>query len=158
MTVSVRPAEIADAEALAPLHHEVWVEAYTGLVPQQVLDDMGRRPLEQRVERWRERIAWPHGTTWVAHDAGTLAGFVSVGRGRDGSGDLEVMALYVRRRHYDTGLGHRLLVTAIGEAPAYLWVLDGNARATRFYERHGFAFDGQVEEEPEGLHRRMVRG
>jgi GNAT superfamily N-acetyltransferase len=158
VAATIRPAEPADAEALAPLHTAVWVEAYTGLMPQQVLDDLHRRPLEERVQRWRERIAWPHGTTWVAEDGGDLVGFASSGRGRDGSGDLEVMALYVRRSHYDTGLGHRLLVTAIGDAPAYLWVLDGNARATRFYERHGFAFDGQVEEEPEGLHRRMVRG
>ena len=158
MSTSIRPAEPADAEGLAPLHTEVWREAYTGLMPQEVLDGLDRRPLEQRVQRWRERIAWPDGATWVAEGGGGLLGFVSTGRGRDGSGDLEVMALYVRRSHYGTGLGHRLLATAIGDAPAYLWVLAGNARAISFYERHGFAFDGQVEQEAEGLHRRMVRG
>jgi GNAT superfamily N-acetyltransferase len=156
--VTIRPADRSDAEALAPLHVEVWEEAYTGLMPQRILDDRRAEPLATRVERWRERIAWPHGSTWVADDGGALAGFVSTGRGRHGSGDLEVMALYIRRGHYDTGLGHRLLVTAIGDQPAYLWVLDGNARAIRFYERHGFAFDGQLEHEDEGLHRRMVRG
>ncbi|MDH2413685.1 GNAT family N-acetyltransferase [Nocardioides sp. CER19] len=156
--MTIRPAEVSDAEALAPLHVQVWDEAYTGLMPQRVLDDRQARPMQEKVERWRERIAWPHGATWVADDDGGLVGFVSIGRGRDGSGDLEVMALYVRRAHYGTGLGHRLLDTAIGDRPAYLWVLDGNARAIGFYERHGFAFDGQVEEEPEGLHRRMVRG
>jgi ribosomal protein S18 acetylase RimI-like enzyme len=157
MTALIRPAEVADAERLAPLHTRVWLEAYAGLMPEEILDDLQRRPLEQSVERWRERIAWPHGTTWVAEDGNALVGFVSSGRGRDGDGDLEVMALYVRRSRYDTGLGHRLLVTAIGDAPAYLWVLDGNTRAIRFYERHGFVFDGKVEEEREGLHRRMAR-
>jgi GNAT superfamily N-acetyltransferase len=155
---TIRPAGPADAEALAPLHLRVWEEAYTGLMPPRLLDERRARPVAQAVQRWRERIAWPHGRTWVAEDGGELLGFVSTGRGRDGSGDLELMALYVRSSHYDTGLGHRLLVEALGDGPAYLWVLDGNARAVRFYERHGFAFDGRVEEEDEGLHRRMVRG
>ncbi len=46
---------------------------------------------------------------------------------------------------------------AIGDSAAYLWVLDGNARAIRFYERHGFAFDGTTKREDVGLERRMVR-
>lgn len=158
MDVTIRTAGVDDAEALAPLHVVAWDEAYTGLMPQRILDERKTEPMAAKVDRWRGRIAWPDGHTWVADDGGELVGFVSTGPGRDGRGDLELMALYVRRSHYDTGLGHRLLEAAIGDGPAYLWVLDGNARAIRFYERHGFAFDGQVEDEPEGLHRRMTRG
>lgn len=154
----IRAAQDRDAEALAPLHVRVWDEAYAGLMPQQVIDERKAEPMTAKVERWRTRLARPEGTTWVAEDAGALVGFVSAGPGRDGSGDLEVMALYIRSSHYDTGLGHRLLATAIGDRPAYLWVLEGNARAIRFYERQGFALDGQVEDAPEGLHHRMVRG
>jgi GNAT superfamily N-acetyltransferase len=47
-----------------------------------------------------------------------------------------------------TGVG-RLLITAarerlrgVGVTAASLWVLDGNARARRFYERDGWRFDG----------------
>ncbi|GAA1965507.1 GNAT family N-acetyltransferase [Nocardioides panacihumi] len=156
--MTIRPAVVADAELLAPLHVQAWDEAYTGLMPQRILDAHRSEPMGAKVERWRGRIAWPDGSTWVAEDDGGLVGFVSTGPGRDGSGVLELMALYVRRSHYGAGLGHRLLETAIGAGPAYLWVLDGNARAIGFYERHGFSFDGQVEDEPEGLHRRMVRG
>jgi GNAT superfamily N-acetyltransferase len=155
--VIIRAAQAADAEALAPLHVVVWDEAYTGLIPQEVIDERRARSMADRIERWRARIAWPDGHTWVADDDGDLVGFVSTGPGRDGSGLTEVMSLYVRSAHYGTGLGHRLLEVAIGERPAYLWVLDGNTRAIGFYERHGFSFDGQVEEEVEGLHRRMVR-
>ena len=41
-------------------------------------------------------------------------------------------------------------LTDAGHATAYLWVLDGNARASDFYERHGWAADGgaKVEERP----------
>ena len=161
MSVTIRLADPADAEPLAVLHLRVWEEAYTGLVPPQVLDERRARPLAERTQVWRGRLARPEQDTWVAVAEGRtgaeIVGFAESGRGRDGSGRLELMALYVRARHYGTGLGHRLLVTAIGDRPAYLWVLDGNERAVRFYERHGFAFDGAVEEHPEGLHRRMVR-
>ena len=156
--VTIRPADITDAEALAPLHVQVWDEAYIGLIAHEVLDQRRAEPMEAKVERWRERVAWPHGATWVAEDGGALVGFVSAGVGRDGTGELEVMALYVRRSHYDTGLGRRLLETAVGARPAYLWVLEGNARAIRFYQRQGFVLDGRAEDEPEGRHLRMSRG
>jgi ribosomal protein S18 acetylase RimI-like enzyme len=161
VSVTIRLADPADAEPLAVLHLRVWEEAYTGLVPRRVLDERRARPLPDRTQVWRGRLALPEQDTWVAIADGPggaeIVGFAESGRGRDGSGRLELMALYVRASHYGTGLGHRLLVTAIGDRPAYLWVLDGNARAIRFYERHGFAFDGEVEEHAEGLHRRMVR-
>lgn len=156
----IRRAGPEDAAALAALHLVVWEETYAGLIPQRILDERRRRPQAQRVAQWRERVTWAGGATWVAeHDGGQscLTGFVGAGRGRHGDDRLELMALYVLARHHGTGLGHRLLTTAIGEEPAYLWVLDGNARAIGFYERHGFAFDGTVEDEPEGRHRRMVR-
>jgi hypothetical protein len=33
---------------------------------------------------------------------------------------------------------------AIGDAPAYLWVLSGTSRAHSFYRRHGFVPDGKT--------------
>ena len=64
----------------------------------------------------------------------------------------------MRARCWGTGLGHRLLVATLGERAAYLWVLAGNDRATGFYERHGFALDGAVDDgDAHGRHLRMVR-
>ena len=68
------------------------------------------------------------------------------------------MSLYVVAELYGTGVGRRLLETTIGRRPAYLWVLDGNARAVAFYERQGFRFDGRTKSDPPyGRERRMVR-
>jgi hypothetical protein len=53
--VTIRRAVVADAPDLACLHHECWDDAYTGLVPQQVLDEW-RSDLEGRVERWRGQL------------------------------------------------------------------------------------------------------
>jgi GNAT superfamily N-acetyltransferase len=68
----------------------------------------------------------------------------------DGEGGrvAELYALYVRPAWWSTGTGRALMeqVLARSAAAGYrsitLWVLRGNQRARRFYERAGFAPDG----------------
>jgi ribosomal protein S18 acetylase RimI-like enzyme len=155
--VSIRQAVPADAEALAHLHVDVWDDAYTGLVPQGILDDR-REKVAERVERWQE-ILGRAAPTWVAEDGEGLVGFASTGPGRDNDVEdlLELYALYVRAAYWDRGLGHALFEIAVGDRAAYLWVLAGNERAIRFYVRRGFRLDGTEDEHDEGLHVRMVR-
>jgi GNAT superfamily N-acetyltransferase len=60
----------------------------------------------------------------------------------------EVYALYVAPDWWSTGTGRSLMTAALaalsqgGYRRAVLWVLSGNARARRFYERAGFTADG----------------
>ncbi|MDP2774662.1 MAG: GNAT family N-acetyltransferase [Nocardioides sp.] len=153
----IRPAVPADAEKLAHLHLDVWDDAYTGLMPQEILDDR-RTAVDQRVERWRA-ILEADATTLVAEADDGLIGFVSAGEGRDNDvdTDLELKALYVRAAWWGTGVGFTLFQQAVGDRAAYLWVLASNARAIGFYERQGFRLDGVEDEHDEGLHVRMVR-
>jgi len=57
-------------------------------------------------------------------------------------------ALYVLPEAWGTGHADKLHEAAVAElrrtasGPARLWVLEGNARARRFYERHGWRADG----------------
>lgn len=155
--VVVRTTRPEDAVALAHLHLDVWDDAYTGLIPQQILDDR-RANASERIATW-QRILADHDRTLVAEGPEGLIGFASAGPGRDDDVDiqLELMALYVRAAWWGTGVGHALLEAALGDRAAYLCVLEGNDRALRFYERHGFARDGHVEDAPEGPHVRMVR-
>lgn len=154
---TLRLATADDAEALTDLHLDVWDDAYTGLMPQEVLDAR-RRGRAAAVERRRAWLA-EDPAVWLAVDDGRLVGFANAGAPRDADPPApeELKALYVRASHWSTGLGRRLLTTVLGERPAYLWVLAGNARATRFYERAGFSADGVEVAEPEGVHVRMVR-
>jgi GNAT superfamily N-acetyltransferase len=155
--VAIRPAVPADAEALTELHLDCWDDAYTGLIPQEILDAR-RDDVDQRVETWRT-IVGQGGTVVAEHDGG-LIGFACAGPGRDPEPPdvgLELQALYVRATHWDTGLGHALLERAVRDADCCLWVLNGNERSIRFYERHGFRRDGAVLDAPEGRHIRMVR-
>jgi GNAT superfamily N-acetyltransferase len=156
--IRIRRALPEDAEALGPLHMDVWDDAYTGLMPQEILDDR-RTKIERRVERWREILSTAEQPTWLAEDSDELAGFAGSGPGRDNDVDLdlELYALYVRAAYYGTGVGYALFEQAVGDRACYLWVLAGNDRAIRFYERQGFRLDGTEDEHDEGLHIRMVR-
>jgi L-amino acid N-acyltransferase YncA len=156
--VIVRLACADDAVQVGSLHIQVWNEAYIGLMGADVLADRAAQPMEDRVAMWLQRFLT--NPTYVAETAdGRIVGFAAAGPGRDSDMTVvELMSLYVTSATYDTGVGHRLLLKAIGESPAYLWVLDGNERAIRFYESHGFRFDGISRYDPPyGIEWRMVR-
>ncbi|GAB2456032.1 GNAT family N-acetyltransferase [Xylanimonas ulmi] len=156
----IRRPTVADAEAIADLHLDVWDEAYADLMAREVL--VARRAARaQRIETWRASLADGLWEQWVADDDGRLVGFATAGGGRDepepGLPRRELMSLYVRASVYGAGVGPALFDAALGDAAAYLWVLDGNERAIRFYRGRGFAFDGRTTVAPFGRERRMVR-
>jgi GNAT superfamily N-acetyltransferase len=158
--VTIRRGVPDDASAGAALHIACWQEAYAGIVDRDVLAAR-TNDLAERTERWRGFLSdGPPQWLAVAED-GELIGWSSAGPGRDDDIDLdlELFAIYVRAAHYGTGVAARLLVAAIGDAPAYLWVFEANGRARAFYERHGFTPDGARKPEPSFLEPeiRMVR-
>lgn len=51
-------------------------------------------------------------------------------------------ALYVAPSAHGSGLADRLLTLVLDDAPTMLWLISGNERARRFYERRGFAMWG----------------
>ena len=154
--VVVRPAVPEDAEPLTRCHLACWSETYTGLVPQQRLDEAVAAH-DERAGRWRSILAGAPSTLLAEHGQEVL-GFASAGPDPDGDlPDLiRLHALYVRRSRWGTGLGHRLLTAVLGDAPASLWVLETNTRASRFYSAHGFRPDGRREVNP-GFDRWQIR-
>lgn len=60
--------------------------------------------------------------------------------------EAELIAIHSLPESWGTGLGHAMLTKAleqIGERTVFLWAFKENARARRFYEKHGFRWDGQ---------------
>ena len=143
---AVRPATVDDALAIARVHIQSWRETYSALVEPGELDGLS---LDRRAERWATNLA--AGTrAWVAESDGVVIGFSGIGGGghEEQPRPVELGALYVLAAHHGGGAGQALLDAAIGDSPAFLFVADRNPRATRFYERNGFAFDGVSEEFP----------
>jgi len=143
----VRPAEPADARALAAVHVATWRDAYAGLLPGEVLASLDAGAW---AARHHGRLTAPAEGTFVLvfEVEGEVAGFVSGGRGRDELPGGEVYAIYVDPRRQGRGAGRRLLAAAeqklaeAGFTDASLWVLAGNAPARGFYEAQGWHGDG----------------
>jgi len=156
--VTIRSTVADDAEALARLQVDVWEDAYADLMPATVLDER-RATIAERIDRWRRILDEAQTRTTVAEFSAGLIGFASVGppRADDVNVDEELWALYVQASWWGKRLGHALLMAALAERPAYLWVLRGNDRAIAFYRKHGFAGDGVTRTDDYGTELRMVR-
>ncbi|MGI5459358.1 N-acetyltransferase family protein [Streptomyces sp. CA-249302] len=104
--------------------------------------------------RGRFRKGNPDVVNLIAEQNGHTLGWACHGPYRDGevpAGGVELYAIYVDAERYGGGVGQALIAESIrrctdaGHTRMYLWVLEGNARARRFYERSGFRPDGAVE-------------
>jgi GNAT superfamily N-acetyltransferase len=143
MTVSLRPAESADTDAVAALWYAGFCDGHLGHVPDELV------AIRTEASFWPRTVKNLANAT-VAVVGDEVAGFVMV------VGD-EVEQVYVSRDHRGSGVAGVLLaeaerqVKANGHAEAWLAVATGNARARRFYERSGWtdsgAFDYPAETE-----------
>jgi ribosomal protein S18 acetylase RimI-like enzyme len=130
----------------AYVHWRAWHEAYPGLVSRDYLDKLTLEKCEEMAYRWTEGLL-------VAKDGDRVVGFIGCGdRGEEAPGIGEIFALYVLPGYCGTGVGRRLMEAGLERLKDYpeicLWVLKGNARAIRFYEKFGFRPDGTEEVSP----------
>jgi len=151
--VIIRPAVDADVPRVARIHVDAWRYAYRGLLPDATLAALSYESCE---ELWFGVLAEgadskrlfgiePHRLFVADRPDREVAGFVSCGPNRDPDGTHrgELASLYLREDELGTGLGHALFEAARTDLaerkliPFVLWVLAGNDRAIRFYERHG---------------------
>lgn len=150
MSWTIERIRLEDAEEAGAVHIRVWQEAYAGLMPAEYLAALD--PATSAARR-RARILNPAPGVeeWVVRDETGIVGLAASGppRDADAPAPLELYAINVLRRAHGTGLADDLLGRAIGDRPAYLWVLEGNERAIAFYRRHGFLDDGGRKPEPD---------
>jgi GNAT superfamily N-acetyltransferase len=145
MEIAVRPARLADAEAVVRVHEEASAHEFLELVGRS-FDEVF--PLEERLGECRRSLAEPaeSGQTLVAARGGEIVG-MAVWRLR-GVTDGELSDLHVVPAEWGAGTGRALLQAAVdgllraGAVDMCLWVGEANARARRFYEREGWRFDG----------------
>ncbi|MFF1409572.1 GNAT family N-acetyltransferase [Streptomyces sp. NPDC058289] len=149
----VREMTESDIDAVAAVRVGAWRHAYAGLMPQSYLDGLS---VAAYAEQRRAAFADPAGavTNLVADGPdGAVLGWAAFGpattTGPEGTApdEGELYALYARPDAMGTGVGRALMTEVLRRAPypaVRLWVIEGNARARRFYERAGFRPDGGV--------------
>ncbi|WP_406452413.1 GNAT family N-acetyltransferase [Streptomyces sp. NBC_01622] len=151
--LQIRPMVLADCDRVSEIRVLGWQFAYRGLMPQSFLDALSAK---DDAERRRAHFAQGDGSVvnLVAQRSEETVGWAALGPYRDGevrTGEAELYAIYLDPRHLNTGAGRALMqealrrCAALGHDRVYLWVVRGNARARRFYERAGFRADGAEE-------------
>ena len=138
--MKIRYAELFDALSIAKIHCETWQFAYANLIPQQILEK--RKFSSERVLRWQNRIKEQKDIILVAEDEqGIVTGFAWGGKARDENISLkyELYALYVAPNAQDKGFGSALLKNFSQKVNEdfYLFALNGNDNAQKFYLKHG---------------------
>ncbi|PZF78600.1 GNAT family N-acetyltransferase [Aestuariivirga litoralis] len=144
--VTFRIPTVADAGAIAHLHVACWREAYAGIVPVSILDQVD---MADRTARWEGHLRNPAAQAFLAEVAGEPAGFIHRGvldqplaEGADG----HVFALYLLQRFHRRGIGRHLVGLAAadwlarGGRALSLGVLSANQPAVAFYEALGARF------------------
>ena len=147
--MDVRRARLEDARAIAQVHAETWREAYEHVFGAERLASV---TIDARLAQWERILAAGQSDVFVAAADG-IVGFVSTGDSRDADAEAELFAIYVLPAAWGTGAGTALMRAGLeamrlrASGDAVLWVLDDNPRARRFYEREGWALDGERKED-----------
>lgn len=131
----------AEMQGKGYVHWKSWQETYSGLIDDDYLKQMTLDACIEMAEKWSDNLI-------VAKDGEKVIGFVGYGPSQDPSlSDCgEIFALYVLEDYQNQKVGYNLIQAAFKELSAFrritLWVLKGNDKAIRFYERVGFKADG----------------
>lgn len=138
--IVLRPAEPGDAPALVKLAQEIGTEPEAWLLT----TDVWRDAAEER--RYLKAVRrHPDAAVFVAEDAGTVVGRLSLGRDpHPASRHVADLGLMVARSHRGLGLGRALLDQAVtwarraGVRKLELHVFPWNTPALALYESYGF--------------------
>ncbi|GAA2862366.1 N-acetyltransferase [Actinoplanes cyaneus] len=144
-TTAIRELTPADIDPVAAVHVRSIQASYAGLLP-----DGHLATLDPAVFAGRRRatLGQPGRHTVVADRDGVLVGHAGVGPDREDPAAGELYSIYVDPGSWGTGAGRllflaaRRILAADGYSEMRLWVLAGNERARRFYERAGMTTDG----------------
>jgi GNAT superfamily N-acetyltransferase len=147
----IRDAHPRDARRMEEIRVAGWKTAYSHLIDPEWLAEL--TVTQERISSWQQRVteAAAGSVMLVAEDQGEIVGFAVLLPSRDDDmpDAAELLALYVDPVRRFSGVGTALLRAGFDrmrQPVQILWVLQGNAPARRFYERHGFVADGATKE------------
>jgi ribosomal protein S18 acetylase RimI-like enzyme len=149
--ISIRKAQSTDLGDLLHMARTAFLQAFTaGNKPENVEAYLAEA---LTLTQFEKEVANPASTFFVAELEGEIIAYTKVNlvpaqTDVHDSDSLEIARLYVLEEYLGSGLGKKLLDTAIDFAKQhqkkYLWlgVWEHNARAIRFYEKNGLRIFG----------------
>jgi len=152
MTIDIRRCVQGDEAALALVGQATFLETYAGALPAG--DIISHCRVQHGEALYADWLAKPGYRLWVAEmeEGRAPVGYAALTPPdlpvATGEKDVELKRIYLLHRFHGTGLGARLMETALDAAAAagftrvLLGVFGGNARAIAFYTRQGYAEAG----------------
>lgn len=155
--ITYREATTQDAESIAQMHYVSWRVSYKGIWREDVLNGP---LLEDRRKVWQKRLnqPTPDQHILVALSDETLCGFACAYADTDSTWGTLLDNLHVAPHLKGQGIG-TILIKSIAswsytrnpESGLFLWVLQGNSSAQKFYEKLGATNQGlETHEFPAG--------
>lgn len=142
-TITVRPAQVKDAESIAFVQIATWRTAYKNIIDAEYLDSL---LVHQRSDYWHSRLEAPaEAVIMVATNSfGEVIGFASAGPNHAESSPYagEIYGLYVLDPYQRQGIGRRLVQAVVRLLRArdmnslVIWVFKANP-AREFYAKLG---------------------
>lgn len=137
-----------DIYEISNVYEKSWKYAYKGIIPQSYLDSI-------QEGRWAEAVNKPGMTSLIMLDGERIVAASSYCRSRfaDMPDHGEIVSIYFLPEYIGRGYGKELLNAAVEELrklgfeSIFLWALEENERARRFYEKNGFRFSGRYLED-----------
>jgi ribosomal protein S18 acetylase RimI-like enzyme len=138
-----RQAQITDQQQIALLHADSWRRTYRGLFSDAFLDHDADA---DRLQIWAQRLTSPSDQqcVFVAEEQARVRGFICLYRHDDPQWGSLIDNLHVAHDCRRQGIGRQLMTQAFGwlaqtagDCGVYLWVMENNSTARRFYETLG---------------------
>lgn len=132
-----------DRFAISRIYEESWKFAYKNILPQSYLESI-------QTGRWVPNLDKEGMHSLVLIEDGIFIGTSSYCKSRfsDFNNFGEIVSIYLLPQYIGKGYGKLLLDAVVGELEQlgfqdiFLWVLEDNLRARKFYEKSGFIFSG----------------
>lgn len=139
-------ATFKDALSIAEVHVQGWKETYTGMVKQEILDELNVLDKEQL---WKEICRSPDHQLFIYTENGVVKGFLD-GYLNPESNIAEILAFYLLKEVQKQGVGRELFQKfyqcVLNQSYAFIRLEVFNKNPSRFfYEKMGAKLIGEAE-------------
>lgn len=139
---------IEDAEAISAVHRKSWHDTYDGILPPEKIEEMLLHSEPAQIEHFREvaRGNRPEHLLLIAKSQGEIVGFCDM---RSNGRRAEIKAIYILSEHQRRGIGTKMMHSfrdwSRNPEGVTVDVLLENRPAVRFFEKHGFRAEQDIE-------------
>ncbi len=144
--MDIRIASLKDALSIAEVHVQGWKETYTGIIKQEILDEL--KILDKEL-LWKEIAKSPDHKLFVYTENGAVKGFLD-GYLNPENNIAEIMAFYLLKEVQKQGMGRELFQKfyqcALNQGYGFIRLEVFNKNPSRFfYEKMGAKIIGETE-------------